>query len=95
MASTDRVFRRLTQDDVDEIVVELLANEVTMNDISDEFGVSVSNIYSINSGKRFRMEGFKYPIRKMSSPKRREDLEVLEYYLLMFPEGSVKVNMYN
>ena len=95
MSSTDRVFRRLTQDDVDEIVVELLANEVTMNDISDEFAVRVSNIYSIKSGKRFRMEGFKYPIRKMSSPKRREDLEVLEYYLLMFPEGSVKVNMYN
>ena len=95
MSNTDRVFRRLTQDDVDEIVVELFANEVTMNDISDEFGVSVSYIYNINCGKRFRMEGFNYPIRKRESPKRREDPEVLEYYLLMFSDGSVKENMYN
>ncbi len=90
MSNIEGFSRKLTQEEVDEIVVELLANEVTINDISDEFGVSVSYIYNINCGKRFKIEGFKYPIRKMESPKRREDPEILEYYPLMFPEGSVK-----
>ena len=49
----------------DEIIVELLANEKTMEEIRTEFEISRAYLYAINSGRKCHMEGFKYPIRKL------------------------------
>jgi len=46
----------------DEIIVELLANERSMEEIYTEFEISRAYLYAINSGKKYRMEGFKYPL---------------------------------
>ena len=70
MSNTDKFYRRLTQEEVDQIMVELLANELMVDDIAAEFGVSRSHIYNINSGKNFKIDGFKYPIREMVSKPR-------------------------
>ena len=86
MSNTSKFFRKLTQQKVDEIVVELLANELTMIEIADEFGICKAHVYNINSGKRFKMDGFNYPIREMDDLQ-KEDHEVLEYHVLMFPDG--------
>ena len=50
---------------IDEIIVELLADELSMIEIAKEFGVSRCFIYAINSGKKHKMENFKYPIREL------------------------------
>ena len=54
-------------DRVDEIVVELLAKERTMQEIYKEFGISRYTLNDINTGKKFPMEGFRYPIRKQNA----------------------------
>ena len=50
----------------DEIIVELLANEKTMEEIYSEFRISRETLYAINTGKKYPMEGFRYPVRKLN-----------------------------
>jgi AraC-like DNA-binding protein len=67
-----------TQDRIDQIIVELHANELTMQEIAEEFGVSTSYIYEVNQGKYGRIPNYSYPVR-VSSAKRKEkytDMEV-------------------
>jgi len=82
----------------DEIIVELLANEKTMEEIHTEFEISRAYLYAINSGRKCRMEGFKYPIRELegllnpNSAKQkqkaraiRDNMEPEETYTLHLP----------
>jgi len=59
-----------SQQRIDEIVVELLANELSVPKIAKEFGVSKSYVYMVNSGECGRMPGFKYPVREKKYPPR-------------------------
>ena len=67
-----------TQDQTDEIIVELLANEFSMKEIAKEFGVSRYYVNNINLGIHGTIEGFRYPIRSVkASPKEKpSDMEV-------------------
>jgi predicted transcriptional regulator len=57
-----------SQQRVDEIVVELLANELSVAKIAKEFGVTKAYVYQVNSGECGRMDGFKYPVREKKYP---------------------------
>ena len=83
----------------DEIIVELLANERSMEEIYTEFEISRAYLYAINSGRKCHMEGFKYPVRKLdglldpNSERQkqkaraiRDNMEPLETYTLHLPE---------
>ena len=83
----------------DEIVVELLANEKTAEEIYTEFEISREKLQAINTGKLYPMEGFQYPIRKLTRPinpdserqkqKARvldENMEPRETYTLHLPK---------
>ena len=60
------------QDQIDEIIVELLANEFSMQEIAKEFGVSRYYVNNINLGIHGTIEGFRYPIRSVkASPKEK------------------------
>lgn len=59
---------KLSEQKLDEIVVELLANELSMIEIAEEFGVSKGHIYNINYGRKLKMPNFHYPIRILSTP---------------------------
>ena len=61
---------KLSEQNLDEIVVELLANELSMIEIAEEFGVSTGHIYNINYGKKSKIPNFHYPIRDLSTPIR-------------------------
>ena len=67
-----------TQDRIDQIIVELLANELTMKEIAKEFGVSRYYVNDVNQGNRGKIEGFRYPVRSVkASPKEKPtDMEV-------------------
>ena len=82
----------------DEIIVELLADEKTMEEIRTEFEISRAYLYAINSGRKCRMEGFKYPVRELeglldpNSAKQkqkvraiRDNMEPEETYTLHLP----------
>ena len=61
-----------TQDKIDEIIVELLANEFSMKEIAKEFGVSRYYVNDVNQGNRGKIEGFRYPVRSVkASPKEK------------------------
>ena len=67
-----------TQDKIDQIIVELQANELTMKEIAKEMGVSTAYVYEVNQGKYGRIPNYNYPVR-MVSAKRKEkptDMEV-------------------
>ena len=55
--------RLLNEDEVDEIMVELYAQERTFQQIAEEFRVSRETIGHINAGRVYKMEHYKYPIR--------------------------------
>ena len=57
------VTKLLNEDEVDEIIVELYAEERTFAQIAEEFGVSRETIGHINAGRVYKMEHYKYPIR--------------------------------
>ena len=67
-----------SQDRIDEIIVELLANEFSMQEIAKEFGVSRYYVNDVNQGNRGKIEGFRYPVRSVkASPKEKPaDMEV-------------------
>ena len=83
----------------DEIIVELLANEKTMEEIRTEFGISRSYLYSINSGRKCHMERFKYPIRELeglldpNSAKQKQKARVLRDN--MEPEETYTLHLPN
>ena len=61
-----------TQDKIDEIIVELLANEFSMKEIAKEFGVSRYYVNNINLGIHGKIGGFRYPVRSVkASPKEK------------------------
>ena len=55
--------KKLTEDQVYEIVVELYANELSMENIGRDFGVSTTMISEINNGKTHPIDGYNYPVR--------------------------------
>jgi DNA invertase Pin-like site-specific DNA recombinase len=67
-----------TQDRTDQIIVELLANELTPHEIAKEFGVSYQLVYGINNGRYGRIPGFNYPVRRMTAKRKEKptDMEV-------------------
>ena len=61
-----------SQDRIDEIIVELLANEFSMQEIAKEFGVSRYYVNNINLGIHGTIDGFRYPVRSVKScPKEK------------------------
>ena len=56
--------KKLTEDQVYEVIVELYARELSMNGIGEEFGVSRSLISEINKGEKYFIDGYKYPVRE-------------------------------
>jgi len=61
-----------TQDRREEIMVELYANELTMQEIAEEFGVSRQCIHDINTGMYGNIPGYNYPVRRMKAyPKEK------------------------
>ena len=66
------------QDQIDEIIVELLANEFSMKEIAKEFGVSRYYVNDINQGNSGKIDGFRYTVRSVkASPKEKpSDMEV-------------------
>jgi len=55
--------KKLNRDLVDEIMVELYADELSMNDIAKEFDISIRHLYNINDGQRWQLPNFHYPVR--------------------------------
>jgi len=66
-----------TQDRIDEIIVELSANELTVKEIAKEFEVSRQYIHGINIGMYGNIPGYNYPVRRMTAyPKEKNpDME--------------------
>jgi hypothetical protein len=66
------------KDRKEEIMVELSANELTMQEIAEEFGVSRQCIHDINTGMYGNIPGYNYPVRRVSAkPKEKPtDMEV-------------------
>ena len=56
--------KKLTEDQVYEVMVELYARELSMAEIGNEFGVSKSLISQLNRGIKYPIDGYKYPIRE-------------------------------
>ena len=54
---------KLTEDQVYEVIVELYARELSMDDIGKEFDVSRSLISEINKGEKYAIDGYDYPVR--------------------------------
>ena len=52
------------KDRKEEIMVELSANELTVNEIAEEFGVSRQYIHGINIGMYGNIRGYNYPVRR-------------------------------
>ena len=67
-----------TQDKIDQIIVELLANELTMKEIAKEFGVSRYYVNDVNQGKYGRIPNYNYPVRSVSAKRKEKptDMEV-------------------
>ena len=60
------------KDRKEEIMVELYANELTINEIAEEFGVSRQCIYDINVGISGRIPNYSYPVRVVvAKPKEK------------------------
>ena len=55
--------RKLTEDQVYEVIVELYARELSMAEIGNEFGVSKALISKINRGEKYAIDGYDYPVR--------------------------------
>ena len=67
-----------TQDKIDQIIVELQANELTMKEIAKEMGVSTAYVYEVNQGKYGRIPNYNYPVRSVSAKRKEKptDMEV-------------------
>ena len=67
-----------TQDKIDQIIVELQANELTMKEIGKEMGVSAAYVYEVNQGKYGRIPNYNYPARSVSAKRKEKptDMEV-------------------
>ncbi len=65
MTPKEKYGQKLTEDQRYELMVELYANELSMEEIMAEFGISKSFLYSINAGKKHPIEDYKYPIRQV------------------------------
>tara|TARA_R110002020_G_scaffold326878_1_gene542492 strand:+ start:580 stop:774 length:195 start_codon:yes stop_codon:yes gene_type:complete len=57
------VRKKLSEQEVYEIVVELYSNEITMIEIGKDFGVSKALISKINRGEKYAIDGYHYPVR--------------------------------
>ena len=55
--------KKLTEDQVYEVIVELYARELSMVEIGNEFGVSKALISKINRGEKYAIDGYDYPVR--------------------------------
>ena len=69
--------KRLSEDTVYEIIVELYAKEKTIRDISLDLGISQRVIGRINMGERYKMDYYKYPIRTHKESIRLRERENL------------------
>ena len=56
--------KKLTENQVYEIIVELYANELSMEEIGKDFGVSIGLISEINKGKTYPIDRYNYPVRE-------------------------------
>ena len=57
-------MRKFNRDVIDEIMVELNAEELSMADIAKEFDISIPHLYNINDGKSWKIPNFSYPVRR-------------------------------
>ena len=83
---------------VDELIVELLANELPLSEIAKEFGVSRTLVYAINSGSKHRIDDFKYPIRELDCQldknSTRQQLKAKSILANMEPEITYSLHIF-
>ena len=86
----------LTQEQIDEILVEINEGTRRYSDIAFEFGVSKQTIRNINYGKHARITGVNYPYkpRQKAKVKPREDeypWHVDRVYQIHLPESKYDI----
>ena len=86
----------LTQEQIDEILVEINEGTRRYSDIAFEFGVSKQTIRNINYGKHARITGVNYPYkpRQKAKVKPREDeypWHVDRVYQIYLPERKYDI----
>jgi len=86
----------LTQEQIDEILVEINEGTRRYSDIAFEFGVSKQTIRNINYGKHARITGVSYPYkpRQKAKVKPREDeypWHVDRVYQIHLPERKYDI----
>ena len=69
-----------TQDKIDQIIVELQANELTMKEIGKEMGVSTAYVYEVNQGKNCRIPNYNYPSRSVSAKRKEKPTDMEVWY---------------
>ena len=83
----------LTQEQVDEILVEINEGTRKYDDIAFEFGVSKQTIRNINHGKHARIAGINYPYNPRQKAKVKPHKETYPWhvdvaYLIHLPERN-------
>ena len=86
----------LTQEQIDEILVEINEGTRRYSDIAFEFGVSKQTIRNINYGKHARITGVSYPYkpRQKAKVKPRENeypWHVDRVYQIHLPERKYEI----
>ena len=76
------------QDRTDQIIVELQANELSVQEIAKEFGVSRYYVNNINQGKYGRIPSYSYPIRMVSAKRKEKPTDMEVWY-----EDCYEVNL--
>lgn len=91
----DHPLSKLTWNDIYNIIEEIKTTNKTFKDISIKYNICIDQIFRINSGKSWHIEGESYPIRKI---KKLSEEDVLNIYNLL--QEGIKTqkeigNMYN
>ena len=55
---------KLDKDMIEEVYIELRANELSVAEIAEAFNISTATVININSGKFYQDPLLKYPIRE-------------------------------
>ena len=63
-----------------EIIIELQADEWTLDRIASEFGISRCLVSEINAGNMHRVTGFQYPARPRLKKSLRKKQAEMEFY---------------
>ena len=71
--STHTNYRFFEKDTIISIISDLKDSNLSLKEISEKYGLNISNISRINSGETHRQQGLSYPIRKTNWHKREKN----------------------